>query len=489
MSLVESAKKVARARAEGGGMLASLKEKKRTLDEVRMRGEWICKSSQIDQDAKEEGKGGGGGDLSGGMGVNEEGVGVKAHTSEGGTAGGNGVVGGNGEVNVSGGAFGAVAGEAESKPARNVESLEPSTAPLEPSTAPPRPLDAPAPEPTTPSRDLLAAPKTISIRVSGPEEDGDGKEDQIDPSQRPGRLFVLFCLSLSSSAAAKLRTAPGALQSFASNIVGKSHFLAKMGPVFEDFVEARWWFAAWDLWKKLLIGIFLGTVKPTVPNSALIMLIYIFDLVLVGGWKPHIDKWQYLIECYTASTRVISLICVVSYMDGTLGAVPLTDAYISFSMLGIIPHLISSLSGVFSVLVSGLSSALAHASWLGSRSEVAPVSPLPAGKEGGGDGECDEEMRVGVMDEGLAAGVRVAGENVVDDVGLLEMNVEMNDAKDAKQDAGYEGEAGREEGRKARYESGGASAGVRPVGETVQERRPRKGSALSVEDNLEAEAI
>jgi hypothetical protein len=64
-------------------------------------------------------------------------------------------------------------------------------------------------------------------------------------------------------------------------------FLGKLGPMFTDFVEKRWWYVSWCMMRNLMTGLFLGVIKPTVPNSAIITVIYVFDFVFVGGFFPH----------------------------------------------------------------------------------------------------------------------------------------------------------------------------------------------------------
>ena len=67
----------------------------------------------------------------------------------------------------------------------------------------------------------------------------------------------------------------------------QTEFLGKLGPMFTDFVEKRWWYVSWCMMRNLMTGLFLGVIKPTVPNSAIITLIYVFDFVFVGGFFPH----------------------------------------------------------------------------------------------------------------------------------------------------------------------------------------------------------
>lgn len=98
----------------------------------------------------------------------------------------------------------------------------------------------------------------------------------------------------------------------------QTEFLGKLGPMFTDFVEKRWWYVSWCMMRNLMTGLFLGVIKPTVPNSAIITLIYVFDFVFVGGFFPHADKWTNLVEGYTLMTRCLSLGCVTAYMDGRL---------------------------------------------------------------------------------------------------------------------------------------------------------------------------
>lgn len=125
----------------------------------------------------------------------------------------------------------------------------------------------------------------------------------------------------------------------------RDDFLGKMGPMFTDYVEKRWWYVSWCMLRNLMTGLFIGVVKPTVPNSAIITVLYVFDFIFVGGFFPHAvcpaapcfpndaalspsphplvfyssqDKWTNFVEAYTLMTRCLSLGCVTAYMGGSL---------------------------------------------------------------------------------------------------------------------------------------------------------------------------
>lgn len=326
VGLVEALTRVVGAKGEGG-MFATLKEKRRVFGEVRMRGKWFCKTK-----------------LGGGMSsVRVEGRGFGQGRAQASTPSQDEEAGSLRSEAV--GAFPAVAGQDSPMP-----------------SAPPAQVVGPAPSKSSlgvqmNSQGIHVAPKTISIRVRGPDED---EEAAAGGCEKEG-----------GEKASWLRT----------------HFFDKIGPVFQEYVDDRfvskkqsahiilhgttglltcaarrcYLAVLWDLIKKLLTGLFLGTVKETVANGTLVMLIYFVDFVFVGFLQPYVvsvsphtpgmnrnctdrsattltcsiasqDKWQTMVQAYTNFTRVVSLICVLAFLDGTLSPVGLTDGLFSHSI-------------------------------------------------------------------------------------------------------------------------------------------------------------
>jgi len=167
-------------------------------------------------------------------------------------------------------------------------------------------------------------------------------------------------------------------------------FTDRFGGHFDSYYSYAWWWGSWEMVKKLLIGLVLGTVTSPTANGGLMLVIYMTELALLNFCAPFVDKWQMYMQFGSSCFRFINISCIVGYLNGTMSTTGVSQAFFVTALLGIMPLIVNSLVESLSLLSIQFSDAMDSAQ----SAKVAPaesvvvdgaVKAVEAGPEGGDD--------------------------------------------------------------------------------------------------------
>jgi hypothetical protein len=95
----------------------------------------------------------------------------------------------------------------------------------------------------------------------------------------------------------------------------------RFGAAFDTHHSRTWWFGIFIMWKQLIVGIILGTVRNPTNNASGILVMQVFEALVVLFLRPFSDRCVWCV-CVSVSVWLIFdmvLQCFTHYIKFLFG--------------------------------------------------------------------------------------------------------------------------------------------------------------------------